>query len=193
MATNQYHHGNLRQALIERAVEIIDKAGIESLTLRGLARDLGVSHGAPNRHFRNKQELLAALATEAYEQAEQSTIAAAERAGEDAIVKLNAIGRGYIRWALDNRALFNVMNHPDIKRSADSALLATMRRFKLTVRAASIEAQQAGRYPDTDSRLLALYNNSVPFGAAQLIDHPVFAAEIDHIPRDELIEQLMEL
>ncbi|MEM8561890.1 MAG: TetR/AcrR family transcriptional regulator [Pseudomonadota bacterium] len=193
MKTNHYHHGNLRRALIERAVDIIDNQGIEALTLRGLARDLGVSHGAPNRHFRNKQELLAALATEAYEQAEQSTISAAQSAGDNPILKLNAIGRGYIGWALDNRALFNIMNHPDIKRSADSALIAAMRRFQLKVRAASVAAQQAGRYPDTDSKLLALYNNSVPFGAAQLIDHPVFAAEINHIPRDELIEQLMEL
>ncbi|MGB0693864.1 MAG: TetR/AcrR family transcriptional regulator, partial [Pseudomonadales bacterium] len=46
-----YHHGNLRAEIVQRAVEVIDSEGIEALTLRGVARDLGVSHGAPNRHF----------------------------------------------------------------------------------------------------------------------------------------------
>ncbi len=192
-SSKQYHHGDLRRALIERAAEVIATDGIEALSLRALARDLGVSHGAPNRHFRNKPELLAALATEAYQQANRATIAAADAAGDNPLVRLNAMGRGYMRWALDNRAFFNALNHPDIKRSADKDLLASMREFQLTVRDASIAAQAAGRYPDTDARLLALYNNSVPFGAAQLIDHPVFAADVDHLPREELISALMEL
>ena len=102
------------------------------------------------------------------------------------------MGRGYLRWALDNRALFNALNHPDIRRSADEKLLQSMRRFQLAARDASIAAQAAGRFPGADSKLLALYNNSVPFGAAMLIDHPVFAAEIGHLDREQLIEQLME-
>lgn len=193
MTRKQYHHGDLRRALIRRAAAVIESDGIEALTLRGLARDLGVSHGAPNRHFRNKTELLTALAAEAYEQARLATLAAADAAGDDPVRRLNAMGRGYLNWALDNRALFNALNHPDIKRSADENLLRSMRAFQLAVREASIAAQAAGRYPSVDSKLLALYNNSVPFGAALLIDHPVFAAEVGHLPREELIEQLMEL
>ncbi len=193
MTKKHYHHGDLRRALIARAAQIINAEGIEALTLRGLARDLGVSHGAPNRHFKNKQELLTALATEAYQQANEATMAAAEKVGEDPIVRLNAMGRGYMHWALDNRALFNALNHPDIKRSADTELLEAMRSFQLNVRSASIAAQAAGRYPDADEKILALYNNSVPFGAAQLIDHDVFAAEVDHLSRERLISELMEL
>ena len=193
MSDKPYHHGDLRRALIQRAAEVIESDGIEALTLRGLARDLGVSHGAPNRHFRNKTELLSALATEAYEQAHAATMAAADAVGEDPIRRLNAMGRGYLGWALDNRALFNALNHPDIKRSADEKLLSSMRTFQLSARDASIAAQAAGRHPEIDSKLLALYNNSVPFGAAQLIDHPVFAAEIGHLPREAMIEALMEL
>ena len=193
MEKKPYHHGDLRRALIERAASLIEREGIEALSLRRLARELGVSHAAPNRHFKSKAELLTALATEAYEQSHAATLAAADAAGDDPLARLNAIGRGYLHWALDNRALFHVLNHPDIKRSADEDLLRSMRRFQLAVRDASIDAQRAGRYPQVDSKLLALYNNSVPFGAAQLIDHPVFAAEVGHLPRDELIEQLMEL
>lgn len=193
MNAKSYHHGDLRRALLGRAAEVIDAEGIEALTLRGLARDLGVSHGAPNRHFRNKADLLSALATEAYEQVHQATLEAADASGQDPLRQLNAMGRGYIRWALDNRPFFNVLNHPDIKRSADEALLNSMRKFQLTVRDACAAAQQAGRYPGVDLRLLALYTNSVPFGVAQLIDHPVFAAEVDHVKIDEVIDQVMEL
>lgn len=188
-----YHHGDLRRALIRRAADVIQQEGIAGLSLRGLARDLGVSHGAPNRHFRNKAALLSALATEAYESARSAALAAVESCDGNAVVRLNAMGRGYLRWALDNRALFEALNHPEIMRSADEDLLASMRAFQLAARKVSIEAQAAGRYPDTDARLLALYNNSVPFGAAMLIDHPVFAAEINHMDRETLIADLMEL
>lgn len=195
MTSKPYHHGDLRRALIEQAAITIDTQGIEALTLRGLARDLGVSHGAPNRHFRNKGELLAALATEAYLQANAATELAAascDQAEHDPIQRLNAMGRGFLRWALDNRALFNAINHPDIKRSADKALLASMRAFQLTARNATIAAQGAGRFPGKDPRLVALYTNAVPFGAAQLIDHEVFAAEVGHMDREALIAELME-
>lgn len=195
MTSKSYHHGDLRRALIEQAAVVIDTQGIEALTLRGLARDLGVSHGAPNRHFRNKRELLAALANDAYLQANHATQQAAEASdaqGHGPIRRLNAMGRGFLRWALDNRALFNAINHPDIKRSADAALLASMRAFQLAAREATIAAQAAGRYPAKDSRILALYTNSVPFGAAQLIDHEVFAAEVGHVAREQLIAELIE-
>ena len=188
-----YHHGDLRRAIIDRAADVIDASGVEALSLRSIARDLGVSHGAPNRHFKNKADLLAALATEAYERARAATVAASEECKGGAIAKLRAMGVGYLNWALDQRALFTALNHPDVKRSADSELLKSMRAFQLTVRDASIAAQGEGRYPGVDEKLLALYNNSVPFGAALLIDHPVFAAEIDHLSRDELIEGLMTL
>lgn len=193
MSNTPYHHGDLRRALIDRAADVINERGIEALTLRGLARDLGVSHGAPNHHFKNKQALLAALATEAYEQAHVATLEAAEAAGDHPLKRLGAMGKGYLRWALSNPSLLNALNHPDIKRSADEALLTSMRTFQLTVREASIAAQKAGRFPDLDPQLVALYNNSVPFGAAQLIDHPVFAAEVDHIDREELIERIMTM
>jgi AcrR family transcriptional regulator len=56
-----YHHGNLREALLERAAEVLVKEGMEKVTFRGLARDLGVSHAAPRRHFPTKKSLVLAL------------------------------------------------------------------------------------------------------------------------------------
>src|ERR1035437_5568221 len=65
--TKQYHHGNLRNALLDAAVRHIEKAGEVNFTLRELAKKLGVSSAAPFRHFPNKRALLAAIAEAGYE------------------------------------------------------------------------------------------------------------------------------
>ena len=58
----KYHHGELRSALIEAAVDILATSGMENLSLRVLARATGVTQAAPYSHFRNKDDLLAAVA-----------------------------------------------------------------------------------------------------------------------------------
>ena len=69
MASNtssSYHHGNLRQELMELAEKHLVEGGVRDLSLRALAREIGVSQTAPYRHFRDKNALLAALATEGF-------------------------------------------------------------------------------------------------------------------------------
>ena len=131
---SNYHHGNLAQALLTRAAEVIDEHGIEALTLRGLARDLDVSHGAPNRHFKNKAALLSALATEGWLKIRDATLEAANQTGSNnAHIRLNAMGRGYLRWALNNRALYRTIYHPDVSRYASAELLDAIDQFGKTV------------------------------------------------------------
>ena len=109
-----YHHGNLRAGILQRAAEVIAAEGIEALSLRGIARDLGVSHSAPNRHFKNKAALLSALAATGWLQVRDATLSAAEETGnDDPLVRLNAMGRGYMRWALQHRSLFRSLHHPE--------------------------------------------------------------------------------
>jgi AcrR family transcriptional regulator len=190
---NKYHHGALREALLHHAAEVIESDGIEALTLRGLARDLGVSHAAPNRHFRNKEELLASLAATAYQQMCAATLGAAELAGDDPWVRLNAMGRGYLKWALQNRALFMTVLHPDLSRFVDENLAEEIATFQATVRQACDAAQAAGRYPDVDPNILTLYTNAVPFGATTLLTHPTFSAEAENRDIDELVAAVIEL
>jgi AcrR family transcriptional regulator len=61
--TAQYHHGNLREELINAALELLDESGIEAVGIRQVARKVGVAHSAPANHFKNKQALFTALAT----------------------------------------------------------------------------------------------------------------------------------
>ena len=188
-----YHHGALREALLTRAAEVIEAFGIEALTLRGLARDLGVSHGAPNRHFANKEALLAALAAVGYQQMKDATLAAAEAAGSDPWLRLNAMGRGYLKWALSNRALYAAINHPDVQRFATKELRRHMSAFRQTVRDASDATQAAGRAPAVDAGLLALFTNAVPAGAAMLLRDPAFEAEVDLGDLDRFVADYIEL
>ena len=119
----QYHHGNLADDILARAAEIIAEEGIEALTLRGIARDLGVSHGAPNRHFRNKAALLSALAREGWKEVREATLGAAEETGsDDPYVRLNAMGRGFLGWSLAHPALFRALTHPDVARFGEDDL-----------------------------------------------------------------------
>lgn len=190
-----YHHGNLAQAILARAAEIIDAQGIEALTLRGIARDLGVSHGAPNRHYRNKAELLSALATEGWLQARDATLEAADATGSDcAHVRLNAMGRGYLRWALNNRAWFRAICHPDVNRFASDELKAAITEYSATVHDAVVGTQQEGRHPEVSVGVLAIYTNAVPMGAAMLLNDPLLTDfPTDHQSQEQLIDQIIDL
>ncbi len=190
-----YHHGNLAAAILKRAAEIIDDEGIERLTLRGIARDLGVSHGAPNRHFKNKAALLSALAADAWLKVRDATLAAADATGSDnAHVVLNAMGRGYMRWALQNRSLFRTLYHPDVNRYASAELTEAIALFAGVVRDAVENTQREGRHPEVALPILALFTNAVPTGAAMLLIDPLLGDEL--LPEEEqeiMIEQVINL
>ncbi|MCR9279875.1 MAG: TetR/AcrR family transcriptional regulator [Pseudomonadaceae bacterium] len=188
-----YHHGSLRQALLSRAAEVIGEFGIESLTLRGLARDLGVSHAAPNRHFRSREDLLTALATLAWTQATDATLARALAAEGDPWIQLNAMGRGYLSWALSNPALFAVVTHPDINRYADEELRNSIATFQKTIADAVDQTQADGRHPAVDPTVLKLYTNAVPFGAAMLLTDPVLSADMTIADQEQFVADILEL
>ncbi|MFJ6570111.1 TetR/AcrR family transcriptional regulator [Streptomyces sp. NPDC091292] len=113
-----YHHGNLRTELLARAETVIATDGVDALSLRSLARDIGVSHAAPGRHFPDKQDLLDALAVEGFERlgaqlkettSATSATATATSAGGEFTDRLIATARAYVRFATDHPALLELM------------------------------------------------------------------------------------
>lgn len=104
----RYHHGELRRALVETALAVIEREGVGALSLRDLSRRLGVSHAAPAHHFRDRSALLTAVATDGFERLSAALAAAAERAPSGA-PRLEALGRAYVRFAQDHPAAFRVM------------------------------------------------------------------------------------
>ena len=106
-----YHHGNLVEALIAVTVEIIEERRVEHVSVREAAKRAGVSPGAPFQHFRSKTALLTAVAEQAMVLLTKAVAAAQSNADADKpIAILEAIGRGYLQWALANPTHFEIIN-----------------------------------------------------------------------------------
>ena len=109
MSARPYHHGNLRTALLAQAELTVRERGVSELSLRELAREAGVSHGAPRRHFADRQALLDALAAEGFARLGAELRGAADRAGDDFQARLQATAAAYIRFATRDAALLELM------------------------------------------------------------------------------------
>lgn len=106
-AKDSYHHGDLRAALVGEALKLLEKRDFEQLSLREVARKVGVSATAVYRHFPSKEDLLKALAEKGLEMlAEQQQWAAAKAKGPAAFAQT---GRAYVRFALANPNLFRLI------------------------------------------------------------------------------------
>jgi AcrR family transcriptional regulator len=103
-----YHHGSLREALLRAAERILERDGIQGLTLRAAAREAGVSHAAPKNHFGDLSGLLSDLAAMGFEQI-AATMAAAPREGDAPGARLIAVGRSYVAFARSHPGLFQLM------------------------------------------------------------------------------------
>ena len=109
-ATAPYHHGDLRTALIAAGRELLAENGERGFTLRECARRAGVSHAAPAHHFPTVGDLLAEIAAAGFEDLTTSMRQFAEEApAGDAPGCLMGLGRGYVAFALGNRAVFQLM------------------------------------------------------------------------------------
>src|ERR1700683_2165031 len=109
MIDRPYHHGRLRAVLLDEAERTLRDLGIEALSLRDLARQAGVSHAAPRRHFADRQALLDALAEAGFLRLGDELRAAIETAGDDYEAPLRAAATAWIRFATEDAALLELM------------------------------------------------------------------------------------
>ncbi|WAP54923.1 TetR/AcrR family transcriptional regulator [Streptomyces sp. S465] len=129
MKKRPYHHGDLRAALLERAEQALRERGSGALSLRELARDLGVSPAAPSRHFKSKQALLDALALDGFERLNEALEASQEGAGRTFGERLTAMARTYVGFSLANAALLDLMFSAKHSPEASEALEAAAHRW----------------------------------------------------------------
>jgi AcrR family transcriptional regulator len=104
-----YHHGNLRRALLEQAERTVRERGVQDLSLRELAREAGVSHGAPRRHFADRQALLDALAEAGFARLGAELRGAVAGSGDGFESRLRAMATAYVHFATRDAALLELM------------------------------------------------------------------------------------
>lgn len=108
-----YHHGDLRNALLESARSIMEKQGLDALSLRAVARRAGVSHAAPYRHFSNHESLLVELAIEGFQELRVELVKAGNTADHESD-RIATIGAAYMRFVARRPALASLMFGPQL-------------------------------------------------------------------------------
>ncbi|BCJ51374.1 TetR family transcriptional regulator [Actinoplanes sp. NBRC 14428] len=126
-----YHHGNLRAALLAAAERGLREHGADQLSLRELAREAGVSHAAPRRHFADRQALLDALGEAGFARLDDELRAALTGAGPGFVPRLHAVAAAYLRFATEDAALLELMYARKHTEGADRLVAAAAAPFGL--------------------------------------------------------------
>ncbi len=187
-----YHHGDLRGALLRGALQILIEKGETALSLRAVARQVGVSHTAPYRHFRDKAGLLQAVADEGFAAFSEHLDAAQTAAGPDPLPRFRALGRAYIDFARAQPDRFRLMFGREVvaarHQSGDLGPAgAPFQRLLDTIGA----AQHAGTVRAGPSPTLALAAWAGVHGCALLCLDGLLPPQVG--PSDALIDQLLQL
>lgn len=164
-----YHHGNLREVLIEAARQLIEKRGPEGFSLTEAARLAGVSPAAPYRHFRDREALLAEVARSGFERFAEKLEAAWDEGRPTPIAAFEKIGRAYLAFAREEPASYAAMfeaglsmdDSPDLKAAADRA-------FEVLRRAGSLVAEALPETARPPGDLMSLHVWAFTHGIATL-------------------------
>ena len=166
-----YHHGNLRQALIDATLALVEERGPENTTVRDAAKRAGVSPGAPFRHFPSRKALFTAVAEEAMRRLREEVAAAlaAERS-TDPLVRLRAIGSGYLRWAAGNPTHFRIISARElIDFDGSDALRGDNDALRALMTGLLTEARKAGQLETKDIDLAVLLARATSYGLARML------------------------
>ena len=161
----KYHHGELRSALIEAALEILGSSGMGSLSLRVLARATGVTQAAPYSHFRDKDDLLAAVAETGFQRL--ALRMAEEATGQHSVrARIEKLMGAYIRFAVANKPLFQLMFSRELAVMKNYPTLAMTAGKSYSLISATLAQREASA---EDTRFLTVAIWSLCHGLTTLI------------------------
>ncbi len=124
MARKNYHHGDLKNAMVEAALRLVERQGLRGFSMREAAREAGVAPSAPYRHFADKTALMTAVAEAALLELVGRSEAAVTAAGDSPLEQFRATGVAYVRFAYERRAHFRVLHDPEYAHREASELLS---------------------------------------------------------------------
>jgi AcrR family transcriptional regulator len=167
--TRGYHHGNLKEALLRAALELIAAKGPAGFTFADAARSAGVSAAAPYRHYRDRDELLSEIARRGFEEFEQRLTRAWDEGRPKPGVAFERMGRAYLAFAREQPAYYAAMFEAGVPLDATPELrVAGDRAFTVMRNACEVLAGKlpAGRRPP--ALMMALHVWSLSHGIASL-------------------------
>jgi AcrR family transcriptional regulator len=176
MVERPYHHGNLRTALLAQAQQTVRERGVSELSLRELARDVGVSHAAPRRHFPDRRALLDALAVAGFDRLGAELRAAMAGAGDGFQDRLQATAGAYIQFAIEDAELLDLMFAGKHRESADMLVEAADRAFAVLFELI-IQGQADGALEPGDPERVGLVLFATVQGLAALVTSGMVEAE----------------
>lgn len=183
----KYHHGDLKRALTDAALQLVQEKGPKGFTLREVARRAGVSAAAPYRHFADKSQLLAAAATQGFVQLHEAldaTVAANPDLSEQAL----AMGKAYVRWAVTHPDYYQVMFGSELDKTESPEVLAAGARAFDDLLDTIKRCQQAGLLPGGDPHTTAGPIWSLLHGISML----TIGSDLTHVGIGEETEALTE-
>lgn len=172
---DHYHHGDLRQAIIQSALELLDADGVDALSIRAVARRAGVSHSAPANHFRDRRALLTALAVQLFHDLNETIKGDLASAPSDLRERVRCFGRALINFGLSQPNRYRLLWRRDLLDDSAGELQTEMDSLydRLT---AEIHAR-AGKRFDNDTYAIALW--SMVHGYVSLRLDGNFEARVD--------------
>ncbi|MEK6748412.1 MAG: TetR/AcrR family transcriptional regulator [Pseudomonadota bacterium] len=194
-ATLAYHHGNLRETLIEKGLEILREEGPEGMSLREVARRSGVSQAAPYRHFQSKEDLYAAIAELGFRMLKEMLLQAHQHAPTDALARVRFCGAQYFRFARTYpehfRCMFGDYWHFDPAQSA--ACEVSLEALGVFVEHV-IAGQHAGQIDATQNPMhLSIFLWSSIHGYASLyIRNSLFFIEDEALKTHALLNDILD-
>jgi AcrR family transcriptional regulator len=169
-AERGYHHGNLKEALLQAALDLIAKKGPAGFTFADAARLAGVSPAAPYRHFRDRDELMSSIAQRGFEQFESMLSAAWDDGRPDTVTAFERVGKAYLAFARGEPAFYSAMFESGLAVDLSPALLAASERAFAVIRAAAerLAALAPPGQPRPPAMMMALHIWSMSHGVASL-------------------------
>jgi AcrR family transcriptional regulator len=190
VATRAYHHGNLRTELLRLSERTLAERGAQGVSLRELARQAGVSHAAPRRHFADKQALLDALALEGFERLGAQLRTAVGDAGDDFTARLRAFARAYVSFATEHAALLELMFAAKHRAGAESVAVAAEAAFEAPL-ALVAQGQAEGAVVPGDPKEVATVAWAAIQGLASMANSGMVAGEDLDGLLDDAVERLV--
>ncbi|MBI5294684.1 MAG: TetR/AcrR family transcriptional regulator [Chloroflexi bacterium] len=178
MKAKTYHHGNLKETLISAGLAILAEQGVEGLSLRSVAKKIGVSHAAPYNHFSNKQALLAAISTAGHEQLHQVLLNTFEKSKRSSPNIISEIAWAYLQFALDNPSKFKLMFSGALEEERDHPDFVEVSQKSIALFEEIITfCQGKGQLPSGNVEVIAIKLWSLAHGFAYLMLENQFPRE----------------